>query len=709
MEEVKSESSSSSQNGEIPSSRISGPQVEQKHSGWCSYEKKLRAVKLYLEEGIPSHIVAKEIGVCHGTVFQWVRIYSRYGEDGLKPKGYSMYRWKNVHPAVKARITSVKKSNPTFGVKRISQMLGRVFMMRASRETVRRTLHKARLIKPRKKKSKRGPRKLHFFEAKAPNRMWQSDITRFRILRNENAYLIGFIDDHSRYITGLGVYMLQKSENVLEVYRRAVGEYGAPKEMLTDNGRQYVNWRGKTEFERELKKDGVHHIRSAPHHPKTLGKIERFWKTIKEEFLDKAEFENFEQARERIEFWVKYYNRQRPHQGIDGACPADRFFNIQACVKDVIEKGIEENLQDLAIKGRTEKPVYLVGRVGDNEVVVRSDKGKLRMSVDGADQGPVHEVIIGGDKHDDTGEGEKAEENMQCAGKGTGDIKRLVGEKEAVGSMQGAVGKLGGGERLGEAGNTGDVKGLGIGSGKVRGTDGAGRAAGEPAGSSGEVEGRQGNSGLEIMGGRHEKVQCDGEVPGGINNMGGEAKRPGNMQENGDELGVVKPVAGSGDGGYAVIAGTEVEGCGTMSCAGEEAQAAAGQAGCGKRGQLSEACEAAGDFRGESCGEITPVKEEKVQYESERLGRSGAVMDGENHTGRERADEGKCRSQADEREPENLLPEKKTGSSGDAGGSLVEGRGASESTGGCGEGGAPGKSVEVAGGSDDPPLRSACA
>ncbi|MBU4459498.1 MAG: DDE-type integrase/transposase/recombinase, partial [Verrucomicrobia bacterium] len=68
-----------------------------------------------------------------------------------------------------------------------------------------------------------------------PMQMWQSDICTIR-LAGKNAYLIGFMDDHSRYLVGLEVYRSQTTENVLEVYRTAVGEYGTPKEMLTDNG-----------------------------------------------------------------------------------------------------------------------------------------------------------------------------------------------------------------------------------------------------------------------------------------------------------------------------------------------------------------------------------------------------------------------------------------------------------------------------------------
>jgi hypothetical protein len=71
-----------------------------------------------------------------------------------------------------------------------------------------------------------------------------------------------------RYITSLGLYRSQTAAHVLETYRRGIAEYGVPKEMLTDNGRQYTNWRGKTRFEREMKKDRVqaHPLPSPPSH-----------------------------------------------------------------------------------------------------------------------------------------------------------------------------------------------------------------------------------------------------------------------------------------------------------------------------------------------------------------------------------------------------------------------------------------------------------
>jgi hypothetical protein len=194
-------------------------------------------------------------------------------------------------------------------------------------------------------------------------------------------------------MVGLGLYRSQTAAHVLETYRRAVAEVGVPREMLTDNGRQYTNWRGKTRFEKEMNKDRVKHIRSRPHHPMTLGKIEWFWKSILVEFFQRAQFDSFEQAVERTAFWIKYYNYKRPHQGIGGLCPADRFFEIQHELKKTLERGIEENAPELALRGRPVDPFYMVGRMGDQSVVIRAEKGKVKMLVDGQDQHYDKELV----------------------------------------------------------------------------------------------------------------------------------------------------------------------------------------------------------------------------------------------------------------------------------------------------------------------------
>ena len=221
------------------------------------FELRLKMVKAYLEEQYPMELLAQESGVSEHTLYAWVKRYRSLGEAGLHdaPPNRKVRR---LPLPVREKIVAVKKENQSFGVKRISDLLRRFFWLRASPEAVRQTLKAAHLIDTPRPKRRKNVDKPRFFERTTPNQMWQSDIFMFR-LGGTNAYLIGYIDDYSRYITGLELYRSQTSENVMEVLRRAFGEYGPPKEMLTDNGRQYVSWRGTTRFVAEMKKEKIHH------------------------------------------------------------------------------------------------------------------------------------------------------------------------------------------------------------------------------------------------------------------------------------------------------------------------------------------------------------------------------------------------------------------------------------------------------------------
>jgi transposase InsO family protein len=341
----------------------------------------MRIVKLYLEEGYTAKLLVEQFGISTHSIQRWVKAFRLHGAAGLEAKR-PVSRKSPVAEEVRQRAVAVKAAHPEYGPRRISDVLKRFFFMRTSPATVHKTLAARGLVKKAPVKAEKNPPKPRFFERARPNQLWQSDILTIR-LGGHNAYLIGFIDDYSRYVTALGVYRSQTVEHVLETYRRAVADYGVPKEMLTDNGRQYTNWRGKTRFEQELDKERVKHIRSRPHHPMTLGKMERFWKSLLGEFLQRAQFEGFEEAVERTALWVKYYNHKRPHQGIGGLCPADRFFEIAHELRQTIEKGLEENALELALRGRPVDPFYMVGRMGGQSVVIRAEKGKVRMLLDG--------------------------------------------------------------------------------------------------------------------------------------------------------------------------------------------------------------------------------------------------------------------------------------------------------------------------------------
>jgi transposase InsO family protein len=260
-----------------------------------------------------------EFGISTHSIQRWVRAYRLHNAAGLEPKR-PVSRKSRVADEVRQQAVAVKAEHSEYGPRWISDFLKRFFLMRTSPATVHKTLAPWGLVKKDPVKAEKNPSKSRFFERARPNQLWQKDILTIR-LGGHNAYLIGIIDDYSRYITSLGLYRSQTAEHMLETYRRGVADYGVLKEVLTDNGRQYTNWRGKSRFEQELEKDQVKHIRSRPYHPMTLGNIEQFWKSILGEFLQWAQFDSFEQAVGRTAFWVKYYNHKRRIRGSGDCIP----------------------------------------------------------------------------------------------------------------------------------------------------------------------------------------------------------------------------------------------------------------------------------------------------------------------------------------------------------------------------------------------------
>jgi transposase InsO family protein len=291
-------------------------------------------------------------------------------------------------------------------------------------------------------------------------------------LGGKYAYAVAFLDDYSRYVVNLGLYRSPTAESVVETYRVAVGEYSPPKEMLTDRGPQYYNWRGKSRFASELQKDRVAHLVSRPQHPMTLGKVERFWATMWQEFLVRAQFDSFESARDRLKLWVKYYNHRRPHQGIGGLCPADRFFEIQAEVKKTIQAGIQENLLEMALRGQPKAPFYLVGRMEGQSVVLKAEKGKLKLSVD--DKEMTYDIEKGADGGGETqAQARRRHVLAHGLGEGPGGAGDLDGAGEDGGGDADAGGAVHDAPAVAGAGDGGDAAGAG--------------APGEPGGRGGPV------------------------------------------------------------------------------------------------------------------------------------------------------------------------------------------------------------------------------
>jgi hypothetical protein len=123
-----------------------------------------------------------------------------------------------------------------------------------------------------------------------------------------------------------------------------------------------------------------------------LGKIERFRGSLGRECVEAAVFADLGDARRRLGLFVDHYNFRRPHQGIDAAVPADRFFGADRVVRQTLEARVAANALELARDGLPRPPFYLAGQAGGQEFSVHAE-GERVILTDAA--GNRQEVELG--------------------------------------------------------------------------------------------------------------------------------------------------------------------------------------------------------------------------------------------------------------------------------------------------------------------------
>jgi transposase InsO family protein len=344
-------------------------------------EFRFRVVQAVVEEDLGIRQTARVFGIRTETLKEWLERYQANGIDGLVPLpcGGSAKSPPRAHVHREA-VVALREEHPEYGTRRIRDVLARFEALGVSENQVRRILHEAGLIEPAPPVPRREkpPRR---FERALPNQMWQSDIFTFLLRRHQRVYVCAFLDDCSRFVVSYATAHHQRTPLVLEALERGIAAYGTPREILTDQGRQYTAWRGESQFTQRLRQYGIQHVKSRPQHPQTLGKVERFWKTLWDEFLSRTVFADFADYQRRLALYVDGYNFQRPHQGIAGLVPADRFFRAAPQVRAAVEAGVKANALRLAREQAPRKPFYLVGRLGDQDLSVAAEGGGLRVQV----------------------------------------------------------------------------------------------------------------------------------------------------------------------------------------------------------------------------------------------------------------------------------------------------------------------------------------
>jgi transposase InsO family protein len=292
-------------------------------------EQRYEAVREVLE-GASVTDVARRFGVARQTVHAWLVRYACGGLAGLADQSSRPLSCPHqMAPELEARIVGMRREHPRWGPRTILYWLEREGFDRVpGRTSVERCLIRHGLVTPQPRKRRR--QDYRRWERSRSMELWQMDIVGgVRLADGSEAKIVSGIDDHSRFVVCARVVGRATARPVCDALEWALGRYGCPEQILTDNGKVFTArfglGPGPVLFDRICNNNGIRHILSKPRSPTTTGKVERWHKTLRAEFLNGQVFASIAEAQAALDAWVEEYNHARPNQAIGQVPPYQRF------------------------------------------------------------------------------------------------------------------------------------------------------------------------------------------------------------------------------------------------------------------------------------------------------------------------------------------------------------------------------------------------
>jgi transposase InsO family protein len=267
--------------------------------------------------------VCRRYGISRQTYYRYRRRFlggEELGDRSRRPKRSPG----QLDAELEEMICRMRRAHPRWGARRIRSELVRVGVSPPAISTIHQVLRRNHLVAdqpPRK------PKALRRFEREISNELWQIDATEIVLVDQTKGYVFDLLDDHSRYLLAAIAAPSPTGEAAWDCFEDAASRYGLPTQVLSDNGLCFT---GRlhgihVDFERSLSELGVQLINARAYHPQTLGKLERFHRTLKEWLTDEGPACDLAHLQELLDGFRFHYNRERPHQGIDDQTPAERY------------------------------------------------------------------------------------------------------------------------------------------------------------------------------------------------------------------------------------------------------------------------------------------------------------------------------------------------------------------------------------------------
>jgi transposase InsO family protein len=316
-------------------------------------EQRYRAVWEVLD-GASVTDVARRFGVSRQSVHTWLRRYAAdgglggLGDRSSRPHGCPH----QMSPVTEARIVEVRRSHPVWGADRIGYQLERDGVsVVPGRTSIYRALVRNGLVVPGQRKRRRADYRR--WERARPMELWQMDVVGgFHLADGTELKAVSGIDDSSRFGVSAKLVRRATAGPVCEALLAALRRHGIPDQILTDNGKVFTGRFGpagssaEVLFDRICAENGIRHLLTAPRSPTTTGKVERWHKTIRAEFLTEHDRRHatLEELQQALDVWVAYYNTERPHQALGMRPPNERFRLAAPQLDPAVEAVLEPTL-----------------------------------------------------------------------------------------------------------------------------------------------------------------------------------------------------------------------------------------------------------------------------------------------------------------------------------------------------------------------------
>lgn len=316
--------------------------------------QKREFVGLALAEGANVSQLCRRFGIGRTSGYKLLHRYRTEGEAGLAEHSRRPRTSPARTPAeLEAAVLEVRGEHPAWGGRKIAQVLSRRGQGELAPSTVTSILRRNGIELGG---LGGGAKPFIRFEHAAPNELWQMDFKGHVALRSGRVHPLTVLDDHSRYSLVLAACADETTHTVKAQLISAFGRYGLPWRIATDNGAPWGDGAGEgfTPLVVWLIETGVAVSHSRPYHPQTLGKDERFHRSMKAEVLS-TPFVDLAQAQQAFDRWRELYNTERPHDALAGGVPIERFTPSSRDYSDIVtpfEYASDDIIRRVHQKGR---------------------------------------------------------------------------------------------------------------------------------------------------------------------------------------------------------------------------------------------------------------------------------------------------------------------------------------------------------------------